>query len=45
MVKVSMLVESAVISLWNDYCFSVLGHAVVYILQLDTCVLLDFLIF
>lgn len=45
MVKVSMSVESAVISLWNDYCFSVLGYAVACILQLDTCVLLDFLIF
>lgn len=45
MVKVSMLVESAVISLWNDYCFSVLGHAVARILQLDTWVLLDFFSF
>lgn len=30
--------------LLNDYCFSVLGHAVACILQLDACVLLVFLI-
>lgn len=33
------------ISLLNDYCFSVLGHAVACILQLAVCVLLDFFFF